>query len=54
MPSSVIRYFNYSKRSHTLKITFVTGMEYHYKNVPEKIFEMLKVAGSKAVILIII
>ena len=47
MPSSVIRYFDYNKQSHTLKIIFVTGMEYHYKNVPERIFEMLKAAGSK-------
>lgn len=47
MPSSVIKYFNYDEQSHTLKITFVTGLEYHYKQVPEKIFQMLKAAGSK-------
>lgn len=47
MPSSVIRHFKYDEQSHTLKIIFVTGMEYQYQNVPEKIFQMLKIAGSK-------
>lgn len=47
MPSSVIRHFNYDEKSHTLKIVFVTGIEYHYQNVPEKIFHLLKIAGSK-------
>ncbi|WP_199141612.1 KTSC domain-containing protein [Pedobacter sp. ASV12] len=47
MPSAVIRYFKYDEQSHTLKITFVTGMEYHYTNVPEKVFQLLKAAGSK-------
>ncbi|SMC94897.1 KTSC domain-containing protein [Pedobacter africanus] len=47
MPSSVIRYFDYNKESHTLKIIFVTGIEYHYKNVPERVFQMLRAAGSK-------
>jgi len=47
MPSSVIKYFNYDTASKTLKIIFVTDMVYLYKNVPEKIYKMLKASGSK-------
>jgi len=47
MPSSVINYFNYDERTKSLKITFVTGMVYRYKKVPQKIFEMFKQAESK-------
>lgn len=47
MPSSVIKYFSYDAGKETLKITFVTDMVYLYKNVPEKIYKMLKVSGSK-------
>ncbi|QXU43329.1 KTSC domain-containing protein [Pedobacter sp. D749] len=47
MPSSVIKYFSYDKATETLKIIFVTGMVYLYKNVPGKIYKMLKVSGSK-------
>lgn len=47
MPSSVIKYFSYDAATETLKIIFVTGMIYLYKNVPEKIYKMLKASGSK-------
>ncbi|QDW24613.1 KTSC domain-containing protein [Pedobacter sp. KBS0701] len=47
MPSSVIKYFSYDTATETLKIIFVTGMVYLYKNVPGKIYEMLKASGSK-------
>lgn len=47
MPSSVIQHFEYNDKSKTLKITFVTGMEYDYKNVPEKVYELFKISGSK-------
>lgn len=47
MPSTVINHFIYDEKSESLKITFITGMVYKYKNVPKKIFEMLKAAGSK-------
>lgn len=47
MPSSVIKYFSYDEATKTLKIIFVTGMVYLYKNVPEKIHKMLKASGSK-------
>jgi len=47
MPSSVIDHFNYDQKSQTLVITFVTGLVYKYKNVPEEIYQMLKISGSK-------
>ncbi|MES2396379.1 MAG: KTSC domain-containing protein [Bacteroidota bacterium] len=47
MPSSVIRNINYDKVSHTLKIIFVSGMEYHYQKVPLRFYQMLRTARSK-------
>jgi KTSC domain len=47
MPSSVIKYFSYDAATETLKIIFVTGMVYLYKNVHGKIYKMLKASGSK-------
>ena len=47
MPSSVIKYFSYDASTETLKVIFVTDMIYLYKNVPEKIYKMLKASGSK-------
>jgi hypothetical protein len=47
MPSSVINHFNYDHKGSTLYITFVSGITYKYKNVPQQIYQMLKAAGSK-------
>ncbi|GGH03932.1 MULTISPECIES: KTSC domain-containing protein [Pedobacter] len=47
MPSSVIKYFSYEKATATLKIVFTTDMVYLYKNVPEKVYKLLKASGSK-------
>ena len=47
MPSSVINRYAYDDQSKTLIITFVTGMVYHYKNVPERIYKLFKGAISK-------
>ncbi|PWS33681.1 KTSC domain-containing protein [Pedobacter paludis] len=47
MPSSVIDHFSYDTKTKALKITFLTGMVYEYKNVPQKIFDMFRVSGSK-------
>lgn len=47
MPSSVIDHFSYDLSTKTLVITFVTGMAYHYLNVPQKIHLSLKAASSK-------
>ena len=47
MPSTVISNFFYNESSRTLKIVFVSGMIYEYKNVPVKIYEAMKMSGSK-------
>jgi hypothetical protein len=47
MPSSVIREMKYDPLSGTLRITFVSGTIYDYKEVPEPIFNEMKAAGSK-------
>ena len=47
MPSSVIRNFNYDPETKSLKITFVTGLVYCYKNVPKSIFKLFRASVSK-------
>ena len=42
MPSSVIAGIEYDKFSHTLRIVYVSGMMYDYKNVPEQIYTAMK------------
>jgi hypothetical protein len=47
MPSSVVAHISYNASSETLRITYVSGMVYDYKNVPEKIYHEMKNSGSK-------
>jgi hypothetical protein len=47
MPSTVIEHFSYDQDSSSLRITFITGKVYVYKDVPEAIYKALKIAGSK-------
>jgi hypothetical protein len=47
MPSSVIADIKYIPRTGTLRITFVSGVIYDYKNVPEEIYHALKTSYSK-------
>ncbi|QPH40785.1 KTSC domain-containing protein [Pedobacter endophyticus] len=47
MPSSVISHFSYNEQDKVLKITFVTGLVYHYKNVPKRTYSLLKSSISK-------
>ena len=47
MPSSVVSKIYYDKDSLTLKIVFVSGMIYAYKNVPKSIYLAMKSSGSK-------
>jgi len=47
MPSTVIDHFSYDSKTSELKITFLSGKVYIYKNVPDEVFEGLKTAGSK-------
>ncbi|KAA9038572.1 KTSC domain-containing protein [Ginsengibacter hankyongi] len=47
MPSSVIKNIIYDVTSSTLRIVFVSGMIYDYKDVPESVYQSLKSSGSK-------
>ena len=49
MPSIVISNFFYNADRRALKIVFVSGMVYEYKNVPEKIYHAMKSSGSKGI-----
>jgi KTSC domain len=47
MPSTVISSFFYNANTRVLKIVFVSGMIYNYKNVPEKIYYGMRASDSK-------
>jgi hypothetical protein len=47
MPSTVIRRFEYHGPSSTLRITFVSGDLYAYREVPPGVAEGLRAAFSK-------
>ncbi|WP_143305116.1 KTSC domain-containing protein [Chitinophaga vietnamensis] len=47
MPSSVVAHMQYDSNTRTLRIIFVSGMVYDYKNVPEAVYLAMKQAGSK-------
>jgi len=47
MPSSVIAAIRYEPRSSTLRIIYVSGMVYDYKNVPEEVYREMKTSFSK-------
>jgi len=49
MPSTVIAAFDYYRDTQTLSIRFVSGIVYHYKNVPEKLYTEMKASFSKGV-----
>jgi len=49
MPSTVIAAFNYYADTQTLRIRFVSGIVYDYKNVPEKVYTAMKASFSKGV-----
>ncbi len=51
MPSSVIAGLEYDRGSHTLRVRYVSGMVYDYKNVPEEIYAAIKTAFSKGTFL---
>jgi hypothetical protein len=51
MPSTVVANMDYSKETKTLRIRFVSGLVYEYKQVPEKIFRAMQRAGSKGTFL---
>jgi len=47
MPSTVIAAFNYYTDTQTLRIRFVSGIVYDYKNVPEEVYAAMKASFSK-------
>jgi len=51
MPSSVVAAFKYNATRHILRITYVSGKIYDYKNVPESIYNEMKEAPSKGTFL---
>ena len=51
MPSTVIKSIFYNRQSHCLRVEFVSGMVYDYKNVPEKIYNAMKKSFSKGTFL---
>ena len=51
MPSSVAAAMKYDPGTSTLRIIFVSGIVYDYKNVPRKVYKAMKVASSKGIFL---
>ena len=49
MPSTVISNIHYNASTFILRITFVSGMIYEYKNVPEEIYHGLITSGAKEI-----
>jgi hypothetical protein len=47
MPSSVVSFIHYYQDTGTLRIGYVSGMVYDYKNVPERIYRAMKNSTSK-------
>lgn len=51
MPSSVIAAIHYDAETEILRIIYVSGAIYDYKNVPEEIYIALKTSRLKGVYL---
>lgn len=51
MPSSVVAAIKYDAAASVLRVIFVSGMIYDYKNVPEEIYKAMKTASSKGTFL---
>jgi len=51
MPSTVIASFIYLPETQTLRITYVSGLVYDYKKVPEAVYKQMKEAASKGTFL---
>lgn len=47
MPSSVIRTFHYEPSEWRLDVQFVSGRRYSYFDVPQDIFEQMRLSFSK-------
>lgn len=51
MPSTVIANMEYDPGAATLRVVFVSGTVYVYKDVPEAVFLAMKTSGAKGVYL---
>jgi hypothetical protein len=51
MPSTVIATMKYDAALRVLRIRFVSGLVYNYKDVPEEVFLALKSSSSKGTFL---
>ena len=47
MPSSVVAAIRYDITTSTLRIVYVSGSVYDYKDVPEKVYNEMKKSSSK-------
>lgn len=47
MPSSVVAAITYDALTSTLRVIYVSGRVYDYKDVPEKVYMEMKEAFSK-------
>lgn len=51
MPSSVVAGMEYNQDQHKLRITYVSGNVYDYKEVPERVYQQMRAASSKGTFL---
>jgi hypothetical protein len=51
MPSTVIKSMSYNPDTQRLRIVYVSGLIYDYKNVPQEEYDAMKTAFSKGVYL---
>lgn len=47
MPSTVVKSFEYNAATCTLRVVYVSGSIYDYKDVPEREYKMMKASTSK-------
>jgi hypothetical protein len=51
MPSTVVAHSHYDEVTATLRITYVSGAVYDYKDVPKQVYDDMKSSGSKGIFL---
>ncbi len=51
MPSSVVTAINYDADTSTLRICYISGAVYDYKDVPRNVYTAMRSSGSKGVFL---
>ena len=51
MPSTVVAHFRYDPVKLVLTVQFVSGLVYEYLDVPENVYEELRISRSKGIYL---